>query len=263
MSHVECLTHLDFLPTLTATPVLLPPSLSLVISNSLTKHTLADSSTSGYNHRVAEVTLAAVLLNNAWGEHRDAGERLTLRDVVLQAGFASGNEEDDVRCAVGKLGEVLGPASQGWSGKQILERCLKARADCPAPSFPALPCGESSSSPRVPVPSMKRKLTCIDRPQFHLRKRAQHTYDEVLRLAEFVRICRSLQEASPRDGSASEVEEDCQVRQLGRLISATHESLRDLYEATVPSVDELQRLCLQHGALGSRQMGESCLRLLK
>lgn len=154
MSHVECLTHLDFLPTLTATPVLLPPSLSLVISNSLTKHTLADPTTSGYNHRVAEVSLGALLLDNAWGV-KSAPARLTLRDAVLRAGFACGNEEEDVRTALGKLDAILGPGSKEWSEEDILERCAKVGVDCQDSLLPASRCGEltdfSDSSHSFPI----------------------------------------------------------------------------------------------------------------
>lgn len=46
------------------------------------------------------------------------------------------------------------------------------------------------------------------------------------------------------------------AKELGALITASHVSMRDLYEATVPEVDDLQSLCLQCGSLGSRQTGE-------
>lgn len=266
MSRAECLTYLDFLPTLTSTPVLLPPSLSLVIADSLSKHTLADPSTSGYNHRVAEVSLAALMLDRAWGghdmdkdEHQGRRKRLTLRDAVLRAKFASGNEEEDVRCALSKLEVLLPPhPKDSWTGKEIVDHFTELGAPDLVASFPILRSGGSL----VALVAMQRwSLTVIAlKPgqRFDLHKRTKHTYEEVLRLTRFIRICRTLQEGNIGGALESSDPKEEYLCELGALVSATHTSLRDLYDATVPPVDQLQDLCLKHGALGSRQMGKSC-----
>jgi galactokinase len=45
------------------------------------------------------------------------------------------------------------------------------------------------------------------------------------------------------------------MAELGRLIDASHASLRDCYEVSTPSVEETVRRCKRAGALGARIMG--------
>jgi galactokinase len=44
-------------------------------------------------------------------------------------------------------------------------------------------------------------------------------------------------------------------RAVGPLMTASHESMRDDYEITVPQVDTAVRVALEHGALGARMTG--------
>lgn len=82
--------------------------------------------------------------------------------------------------------------------------------------------------------------------RFHLYKRAKHTIEESLRVVDFKKLCETTAagDANPET-----------LQTYGKLINASHESLRDLYDCTVDSVDRLQELCLECGALGSRQTG--------
>jgi galactokinase len=45
------------------------------------------------------------------------------------------------------------------------------------------------------------------------------------------------------------------VRELGRLLDASHRSLRDCFEVSTPAVEEAVRRCKDAGALGARIMG--------
>jgi galactokinase len=45
------------------------------------------------------------------------------------------------------------------------------------------------------------------------------------------------------------------LAELGRLLDASHASLRDDYEVSVPAVEDAVRACREAGALGARIMG--------
>jgi galactokinase len=71
-----------------------------------------------------------------------------------------------------------------------------------------------------------------------LDRRARHVVEEDARVLEAV----------------AAIEGD-DLAQLGRLLDASHASQRDLYEVSVPQVDRLAELAVQHGALGARLTG--------
>jgi galactokinase len=45
------------------------------------------------------------------------------------------------------------------------------------------------------------------------------------------------------------------MEELGRLLDASHASLRDCYEVSTPALEQAVRRCKQAGALGARVMG--------
>ncbi|GAA2577802.1 galactokinase [Dactylosporangium fulvum] len=71
-----------------------------------------------------------------------------------------------------------------------------------------------------------------------MRKRVRHVVTEDQRVLDTV--------AALRAGD---------VRAVGPLMTASHESMRDDYEITVPQVDTAVRVALEHGAYGARMTG--------
>ena len=71
-----------------------------------------------------------------------------------------------------------------------------------------------------------------------MRKRVRHVVTEDQRVLDTV--------AALRAGN---------VRAVGPLMTASHESMRDDYEITVPEVDTAVRVALEHGAHGARMTG--------
>ena len=71
-----------------------------------------------------------------------------------------------------------------------------------------------------------------------MRKRVRHVVTEDQRVLDTV--------AALRAGN---------VRAVGALMTASHESMRDDYEITVPQVDTAVRVALEHGAHGARMTG--------
>ena len=74
---------------------------------------------------------------------------------------------------------------------------------------------------------------------FQLHKRVNHVFSEAIRVLQFKEICV----------------ESKNVTELGCLMNASHDSLRDLYECSCKELDELVVLCRTSGALGSRLTG--------
>jgi len=48
---------------------------------------------------------------------------------------------------------------------------------------------------------------------------------------------------------------DGDLRRVGQLLDASHASLRDLYDASVPAVEQARERMLEAGAAGARMMG--------
>ena len=76
--------------------------------------------------------------------------------------------------------------------------------------------------------------------QFELKKRATHVYSESLRVIQF---------KMATENSSVTMEE------LGKLMSESHASCRDLYECSCPELDELAVFCEKSGSYGTRLTG--------
>ncbi|CAH1797812.1 unnamed protein product, partial [Owenia fusiformis] len=76
---------------------------------------------------------------------------------------------------------------------------------------------------------------------FKLYNRATHVFAEANRVYQFKMVC------DEKPNGALET--------LGSLMSASHESCRDLYECSHPDLDQLVNICMESGALGSRLTG--------
>ncbi|BEI81718.1 hypothetical protein CcaverHIS002_0208780 [Cutaneotrichosporon cavernicola] len=221
------LLHLSFDPKLETEPVPLPSGLAVVITNSLAPHSLADSAPERYNLRVVEVLCASRLLLHAWGidppPSRQVGEdrRIWLKETLDMLGKKASYPEL-YQQALDALPSVLGAHPEGWTQEQMV-----------AVSGMRPGCFQKTYLDFVPVRAER----------FKLLQRAEHTFAESLRVERFVQLCKSKNECKEVGA------------ELGQLINASHESLRDLFECTVPEVEALRDVCLRHGALGARQTG--------
>ncbi|AAW46834.1 galactokinase, putative [Cryptococcus deneoformans JEC21] len=241
LSVPNSLLHLSFYPSLKPAILPLPSSLTLVITNSMAPHSLADSAPDRYNLRVVENLCATRILLHTFGAdagvlsttQRGSTGRLWLREALEHwAEDAHMDEETVYRNLLARIVGVLGKEGRdknGWTKNQMIEESGMTAEDFEATFLAFIP---------------------IRATRFYLLQRVQHTLEESLRVCSFKRLC----EASVAT-SDNRVSETGLVKELGALITASHVSMRDLYEATVPEVDDLQALCLQCGSLGSRQTG--------
>lgn len=224
------LLHLSFHPKLDTEPVPLPSGLAVVITNSMAPHALADSAPERYNLRVVEVLCAARLLLKAWGvtaprtSQSGDGGRIWLKEAIDMLG-KRGTPAELYQHALDALPAILGAHPQGWSREEMVAASGMSDEAFAATYLDFIP---------------------VRADRFKLLERAEHTFAESLRVERFVELCKA--------SSGSEATKAVSA-ELGRLINGSHESLRDLFECTVPQVEELRDLCLKHGALGARQTG--------
>jgi galactokinase len=103
------------------------------------------------------------------------------------------------------------------------ERRAECRAACEALGVEHLAQADAEAAARLPAP---------------LDRRARHVLTENARVDAMV--------AALRDGDLAEA---------GRLLDASHASLRDDYDASVPAVEDAVRACQEAGAAGARMVG--------
>ncbi|KAL1411058.1 galactokinase [Vanrija albida] len=233
------LLHLAFHPNLDPTPLPLPEGLAVVITNSLAPHSLADSAPERYNLRVVEVLVASRLLLHAWGiddkRIKASGEdgRIWLKEALDLWQKKEGVSDHELfEKALAALPDVLGKNGrdiEGWTKDEMI--------------------AASGMSPEAFTETYLNFIP-VRAERFHLYKRAYHTFAESLRVSLFKSRCEEV----ARD-PISNPADDPRAWELGALLNGSHDSLRDLFEATVPEVEELRDLCNKHGALGARQTG--------
>ena len=76
--------------------------------------------------------------------------------------------------------------------------------------------------------------------QFELKKRAMHVYTESLRVIQF--------KMATENPSVT-------IQELGKMMSESHASCRDLYECSCRELDKLAVLCEKSGSYGTRLTG--------
>ncbi|XP_057656355.1 N-acetylgalactosamine kinase isoform X1 [Diorhabda carinulata] len=82
---------------------------------------------------------------------------------------------------------------------------------------------------------------------FKLRQRALHVFNEALRVKTFIEVCS-------RDNAEGDGFNDQVLPTLGRLMSESHESLKELYECSHPQLDRLVELSKNY-TFGTRLTG--------
>jgi galactokinase len=193
--------------------------------------------------------------------------------LVLALLAVSGEAEPDRI----ELAQLCSRIENEWVGAQtgLLDQIasLCGRVDC------ALRIDFLSLDVRlVPLELGDHRLVTVDSGEKHMH--AGSGYNE--RRAECAAACRELGVPSLREATLSEAESlpvplswrarhvitenervDAAVAalshddmdELGRLLDASHVSLRDCYEVSTPAVEETVRRCKRAGALGARIMG--------
>ncbi|KAJ3296275.1 galactokinase [Rhizoclosmatium sp. JEL0117] len=245
---------IHFHPTLSAVPVLIPPSTrpyKFVVANSLVTADKHVTAAKNYNLRVVETRVAASILG-AWvsGFHEGKGEfpgLQTLRGVI------------DLYLEKQKI-ELGSAAELGTSGAAYIETIKKLEA------MTEVVFDEKSYSCDDVVVTLQKhfgstqfqswadveKVFCkgisgvyLD-DGLQLKKRVRHVFSEARRVIEFTEVC-ALNKPVYNGGDV--------LTELGNLMNASQASCAKDFNCSCPELDELTSLCLESGAVGSRLTG--------
>ncbi|CAG8438315.1 4783_t:CDS:2 [Ambispora gerdemannii] len=223
--------YVEFLPTLTATPIKLPftnPPLAFVIANTLVKADKVTTAPTNYNLRVVEAKIAAYYL----GRQLFNTDCEILRNVVDL--YDSDNHEKVV--TVEKLNALLREIDRLFEKKHEGYRL-----------------SELSILLGLDISEIKCRFIgqyIIRAETFHLYKRAKHVIEESLRVLKFYEACVRGCDADDEDSKSEELFDT-----LGKLMNQSHISCRDLYDCSCKELDDLVEICLENGAKGSRLTG--------
>ncbi|WCJ23278.1 Galactokinase [Euphorbia peplus] len=212
---------IDFNP-IRATDVQLPAGGTFVIAHSLAESQKAVTAATNYNNRVVECRLAAIVLGIKLGMNpEDAIKNVkTLSDVEgLCMSFASDRGSSDPVVTVKELLK-----EEPYLTEEIEQIT-----------------GENLTSVFSNSPSSLDVLNAAK--HFKLHQRAAHVYSEAKRVHAF------------KDTVSSTLSDEDKLKKLGDLMNESHHSCSVLYECSCPELEELVKVCREHGALGARLTG--------
>jgi len=225
------LLHVEFIPTLKATPVPLPkttPALSFVIANTLVtsdKHTTAKIH---YNLRVVECRIGALMLAKYLSLSLPIQPLPTLKNIT-DAYFAQHpSAGTDVEINIDRLNKIL---------ELALEK-FEDRALTWSEVYDFLGMEESLFKTQV-VGGFE-----VEADKLWIRKRVKHVFSEALRVYQFRQLLDS------QEGAGKDV-----LLQMGALMNQSQSSCRDYYDCSCPEIDEMVSIGKKNGALGSRLTG--------
>ncbi|KAJ3703812.1 hypothetical protein LUZ61_007517 [Rhynchospora tenuis] len=212
---------IDFNP-IRATDVQLPAGGTFVIAHSLAESQKAVTAATNYNNRVVECRLAAIVLAIKLG-------------VEPKEAITSVKTLSDVEGLCTKFAGNHGSSHPGVAVKELLHEEPYTAEDIEKITEESL------------TSIFKNSQTSLDVLQaaknFKLFQRASHVYSEARRVYVF------------KDTVLSKLSEEETLKKLGDLMNESHYSCSVLYECSCPELEELVKVCREHGALGARLTG--------
>ena len=208
---------IDFKPSLKATDIKMPSSVSFVIANSLSESPKLMTLGKNYNKRVVECRFALSILS------MKLGKSTSFVDCPYK-------DFDDLQKDLGHTFE------------QMIRHC----------EYYLQPGGytiqmlqQHTENPFKLVEDVSHiNEVESQNTHFYLFERAKHVFGEASRVHQFRAICES-----------TELEEDTKVTKLGNLMNESHKSCHELYDCSSPQLEELTGMARKAGALGSRLTG--------
>ncbi|KAI9993291.1 hypothetical protein PInf_015369 [Phytophthora infestans] len=225
--------HLDFSSTPPISkPVNVPDAaagVTFVVANSFVVAEKAVDAATHFNKRVVECALAAKMIAKKAGIND--WEKITrLVDVHKSLkGRISYRELQELASSSCPLKEYSAAEIEVELGKPILELFRGSSLEAAVMAVVA-----SASS-------------------FKLQQRALHVWSEAERVEHFQELCAALAEEGERLLEDATLQN--QLRSLGEVMSASHQSCKSLYECSCPELDALADAAMAAGALGARLTG--------
>lgn len=204
-----CAQYITWNP-LTATAVTLPEESTFVVAHSLAEANKA--ATNDFNLRVMECRLAAKILASVTGVSTDKADIVTLSEVQNLLG----NKLSDMVELVHKY------LPQELYTKEEICKILKV---------------DIAYLESVFLTPNTRHIS-----NFKLKQRALHVYEEAMRVENFRHSCMRKYSnglTNGPNGLENSGASKCTIEILGKLMSKSHESLKELYECSHHNLDQL------------------------
>ncbi|OOQ91824.1 Galactokinase [Penicillium brasilianum] len=226
------LLYTQFFPQFRAQHIPIPKAtdeITFLMAQSFVTSNKAETAPRHYNLRVAEVTLAAVILAASFG--------LTLPKDNSSLGYSLRNFHEQLMTKEERLHDPL---------EYQIDSVIQAVQDV-LTKEEGYTREEMANLLDISVAELESKFLSsfpVQAERFLLRQRALHVYKEARRVLDF-KAC--LAKASQLD--------DKRIRYLGQLLNESQESCRTSYDCSAPEVDEICAIARRAGTWGSRLTG--------
>jgi N-acetylgalactosamine kinase len=211
---------IEFFPELKCHSVELPKDTTFIVANSLTKSTKIDTLAYRYNKRVVENKLALAILS----------KKLKLNKVYNTViSF-----QQALKLKFRELLKIIN--SHLKDGTYCLDEIKKELEGSPVyENSPDFSIDEVLSH----IPHYSLVLKCNS--SFILKERLLHVAEEAKRVLDFYQLCRNKEESKPEE--------------LGKLMSNSHLSCKQLYDCSSKELDDLVEYAMENKAEGARLTG--------
>lgn len=226
------LLYTQFFPTFDAQHVPIPKSdeeITFLMAQSFVASNKAETAPRHYNLRVAECTLAAVVLAAQHG--------LTLQKDNSSLGYSLRNFHHEFMAKEGRLNDPL---------EAQIDSVIQTTTDLLSQEQ-GYTREEIAQLLGITVPDLEAKFLSafpVQAERFLLRQRALHCFREARRVLDF-KACLA---------KASSLDSD-RIAYLGQLLNESQDSCRDVYECSAAQVDDICAIARRAGTLGSRLTG--------
>ena len=226
------LLYTQFFPQFAAHHVAIPKAadeITFLMAQSFVTSNKADTAPRHYNLRVAECTLAAVILAKHHG--------VTLPKDNSSLGYSLRNFQNQLMTKQGRLEDKL---------EAQLDSVIQATQDL-FTKEEGYTREEMAQLLSISVPELESSFLSafpVQADRFQLRQRALHCFKEARRVLDF-KACLS---------NSQELDEE-RIQYLGQLLNDSQESCRTAYDCSAPEVDEICAIARKAGTWGSRLTG--------
>lgn len=226
------LLYTQFFPTFKAHHVPIPTAadeITFLMAQSFVTSNKAETAPRHYNLRVAECTLAAVILAKNYGltlPKDNSSLGYSLRNFQNQLMTKSERLHDPLEYQIDSVIQAtqdLFTKEEGYTREEMAQMLDLSVAELESKFLSAFP---------------------VQAERFRLRQRALHCFKEARRVLDF-KACLA---------NASQLDEK-RIHYLGQLLNESQESCRKDYECSAPEVDEICAIARKAGTWGSRLTG--------
>lgn len=215
--------HVEFVPKLKATPVKLPetqPKLAFVIANTLVTADKFVTGPRNYNLRVVETKVGALCLSRALKLSKQTDSYKEVCDLYFEG---QNVPEDEQLKKMLTVAEQVFTNQTGYTRSEMAELSGIAEDELVKTYMTRFP---------------------VETDLFRMYQRAVHVFGEALRVIQFGKVCQN------PPSNSEEV-----YKQLGDLMNQSQASCAKLYNCSCPEIDEVTKLAIEAGAVGSRLTG--------